>query len=191
MAEELRLQTNERPKFINDELALSLLATSLIPVTAFAALPIAVCTSLGCALVGGYLGKRRMEQELAEGKKIKPPSLFNKQMLFGALIGANIGGLLGEAGVALVVGTKAATATVLLVSGIVGAVGAFVGGVAGGLGGKDKMKDDYQEAKRQQWTKEHSREPELAQDIELSNSREHQMKVEKARELRRHLEAVR
>lgn len=55
-----------------------------------AAVPVAITAAVGAAaaLLGGFVGKRRMVQEFATGVAVNPPSLLNKGLVNGLFLGA-------------------------------------------------------------------------------------------------------
>ena len=71
MAQQLTLKVNDEPTYFNKEMAIG---TVIAPVIG--------------TLIGGYIGKRRMEKEKTEGRiTTDEPSAWNKDTLLGAGLG--------------------------------------------------------------------------------------------------------
>lgn len=124
-----------------------------------------VTTAVGTPLVGGIIGaitgKNRMEDEALHGKKVKTPSLLNKDAFAYGL------------GVPAIVGLAAAAAATFASPAIVGvlsvaALASYVGGAAyGAFSGKAEMQKDYDKAMGalQQRSQEQSTTIQKAQEI--------------------------
>jgi hypothetical protein len=116
------------------------------------------------ALVGGYLGKKDMEQEQKEGRVVSAPGLLKKESIKDGMIGLGIGSLVGGV-IALGIlalalpaaaGGISAAATVAAAEGLfVPLIAAAVSGItamaAGGLlglsHGKNRMEYEWKAAK--------------------------------------------
>ena len=133
MSDTIRFKTDHKPTIFNKEMVIG---TLLLPIIG--------------TVIGGYMGKRRMEDENRNGKIVSSkPGMWNKDSLLGGLIGMEVGSALGRA---LLLGAF----TGAPISGIValgffavtaaaGLVGAAVGG---GIGQKTEVLE-YRQAKHQ------------------------------------------
>lgn len=143
MAQELILKTKDEPTFWNKEAAIGLLV----------AFPVG-------GIIGGFIGKNRMEKEKKAGKVVSDESSFwNKDTLLGGLIG-NVGGAIAGgiiAAVALIgmaytgqVPTNAMADLVLTAgAGLAGMAGLAGGAYWGGNAGIERQKTEFEEAKSQ------------------------------------------
>jgi len=114
----LTLPTNERPTFWNKDALLGFLIF-FIP----------------GMLIGGFIGKHRMERDLVQGKEVKPPHLFNKDAAIGALLGLTLVSCL-----AFTIPFSA-----LFIS---SAIAAVAGGFIGGKHGEQQMAKEYAAAQQ-------------------------------------------
>ncbi len=139
MAEPLPLlKTTKEPTIFNDYASTgALIGTFAVPVPG-------VGTALG-GLIGGGIGKQKMERELATGKKLRNPSPFNLKIFTGALQGAGIG--LAILGVAALAGLPTLFAFIGVAATCIGTV---VGGIKGSADGKKEMAAELAEAQQQQ-----------------------------------------
>lgn len=117
--------SNEEPTFFNREMALG---TYIFPVVG--------------TIIGGFIGKSRMESEQATGILVKPPSRMNITALNGFLYGSMVSAFVSMA--VLTIGGPAA---------VLGAIGILIGGTAlaafaGGSYQKDKMDALYEQGRR-------------------------------------------
>lgn len=117
MAEALTLKTNEEPTIFNKEMAIG---TFIEP-------------GLG-TIVGGIIGKKRMEREQTHGRQIDTPSYLNKDALLGCMVGGVIGAIAGLG----------------ILSVPFGLIGASIGVVIGGARGKHTQEKEYAQAVEQQ-----------------------------------------
>lgn len=82
------VKATKAPGFLNKEMAIGGLCAALVPFGGFFLTPVVLVSGLG---LGGYLGKKRMEQEVLRGHAVKPPTMKNSGALIGGLSGA-VGG---------------------------------------------------------------------------------------------------
>ncbi len=130
MKEPLILKTDEQPTIFNKEMVIGTL----------------IAPGLG-TIVGGYIGKQRMEREAISGKIMDKPSLANKDALLGWLAGGLVGGI-----AALVLATTApALALVAMIATPV------VGAVIGARRGKETQGIEYAQALAQKNARESER----------------------------------
>ena len=158
MAPVLTLKVNDQPTWLNKEMAIG---TLLFPIVG--------------TLIGGYIGKERMERELKEGRPVSAsPSFWNKDTLLGASIGYALTGLIFMATTITAVAGTAATG-----SPVVGGLGALamsaslvvptiLGAYLGGKHGQNRQVAEYAEATQQTIVQGLSQtmSPEIAQAVE-------------------------
>jgi hypothetical protein len=141
----LILRTNEEPTFFNKEAVIGFLA---VP-------------PLG-AIVGGMIGKNRMEKEKTNGKIVSEPSAFNKNALLGGLLGWAVGGLVASIAItpALATGTLSLAALGVTAASVfaVAALGATIGGKQG----KAVQEKEYMLAVAQQREQQIEKTPSVA-----------------------------
>lgn len=146
MGERLVLKTNEKPSYFNKDTALgALLGTTF--------LPIPIIGTIAGAVVGGRIGKRRMEDDLLNGKVVEKGSFWNKDTAIGSMLGM-IGSVL-VAGAGLVAAsffmdplTAIAAVNPVLATAAIG--GSMLGGFLGGMSGKAEADKEFEQAKIQQ-----------------------------------------
>lgn len=111
--------------------------------------------SIPGAILGAVLGHERMERDKDSGKRVDPPTFWNKTTFIGAGAGGSVGALGGliAAGATLAlglttggVGILAAEMTTLAFAAGGSIAGAVVGGYFGGKQGKKRMTQEYAEA---------------------------------------------
>jgi MFS family permease len=159
---ELTLKKNDTPTIFNKEMAIGFLGASLftvlLPTIGGALLLLGAST-----LIGGLLGKGRMENEKSDGKTVsdKPP-FWNKSTIIGGLIGLKAAGLVGVATGLIGVGAGVAVATVappvgagLAILGLVAAAASMIispilGAYIGNKHGRDEERKEFAEALVQQ-----------------------------------------
>lgn len=184
MSEPLILKKNETPTYFNKEAAIGFFIGG---------------GPIG-ALVGGFMGKSRMESEAITGKVIKEPSFWNVDTLLGGLIGLNLGVIAGAithvALAAAAVATAAPTlttaamisATPLALVGLaaiplMGAAGAALGAYLGGESGMEEMKQEQLQAIAQQTSRAQSYGRAPQQQVEYNHevSQDHAKKLQEDR----------
>ena len=194
MAETLTLKTNHQPSFFNRDMVLGALIGG--PLLAFVPLP-AAGLLIGGAL-GGWLGKRREENENLHGKKVGEPTFWNKKALIGGLLGwlgssisagltflavtattiVSVGGIDAMKNLAqnaVQTGVLPPQIAVPVIIGVGVAIAAGVGTIAlgtyiGGHAGKKEMAKELNQAKEQQSVQQISQSvsPEVGQAVEYS-----------------------
>ena len=176
MANELTLKTNNTPTIFNKDMALGALIGLSIPLIGLIAGPIG-------AVVGGFIGKRRIEEENSTGKRVGEPSFWNKDTAIGGLSGWAIGGLVGVS-IALAIITPAIFAAhaahTIVAPGIIfaaravgiasSATGIAIGTYLGGKAGEKRQAAEYEEAKQQTIVRGLSQNvsPEVGQAVEYA-----------------------
>ena len=106
MAEDLILKTHQKPTYFNKE---TLIGALLLPLFGGGAISLAIG-----ALVGAFVGKKRIEHEAHEGKRVSENhSWLNKETLLGALTGHLIGKAVAISALFLNFSTVLATGTSL------------------------------------------------------------------------------
>ncbi len=129
----LKLKTNKEPTFWNEDIWTGMGAGAFIPL---------VGPFFG-AIIGGFVGKKRMNDDLEDGKTVSEASYFNKGILQGGAKGAIIGSILGGLTSAAIIGTQIVPTVSPLIAGGLSAASALtitglmplaVGAVAIGLG---------------------------------------------------------
>jgi hypothetical protein len=148
MAEELRLRVTDTPTIFNKEMAIG---TLLFP-------------GLLGTIIGGLVGKERMEWEFKDGRRVSSdPSFWNKDTLLGGLIGYSMVAIIGM--ITAVFAFPEITILGLAAIGVgSGAVGTVIGAWVGGKHGQDRMEHEYRSAVVQQVSQNAS--PEVAQAVE-------------------------
>ncbi|MDX1974900.1 MAG: hypothetical protein SFT92_04420 [Rickettsiales bacterium] len=169
MSETLRVPVNDEPSWFTKETAIGFLMAG----------------PLGF-LVGGYVGKQRMEREKLDGRIVEKPSFWNKDMLLGGLLG----GLVGSLGAVAVVVTAAIalhSAPILAFGGLASALGYLVGAAGGayygGTEGEKTMEQEYAQAVALHRAREPGRAPLLEQTVEREPAISHQQRIEQQRAL--------
>jgi hypothetical protein len=165
----LRLDKPQKPSIFNRDMLIGLFAGALIPSMFIGA--------IAGALIGGFMGKSRIEKENQHGKDAHPPSFWNKKTVIGGLAGFHVGALIAGAiaisaiaivgipiaaigtvgGVAAMglTGAQAGTLALAGLASIVSIVGGTVAGTfMGGKVGKTEMTEEYQQALVQQTERE-------------------------------------
>ncbi|MEK6746563.1 MAG: hypothetical protein ABL867_02545 [Rickettsiales bacterium] len=152
MSNPLILSTNKKPTMFNQEMAIGFLINPIIG-----------------TIVGGIIGKKRMEHELAEGKIVREPTAVNKSALLGGLIGAAVAGVINAGIMMATIATEtistsgivtaamipaAATATtsiaaLLLPALAIAATAITIGSYIGGQMGKKTQAAEYAQAVQQ------------------------------------------
>jgi hypothetical protein len=154
---ELRLKKTDEPTIFNKEMALGFFTAGLLAAgTGGFALPIVVFGTL----IGGFLGKSRIENERHEGKVVSDkPSFWNKDTFLGGFLGHVAGNLVAGTIIAVAVGTLKITGTMLTtamastvapvaVAAIV--AGTLLGAYIGGRHGQKVEREEFAEAAMQQ-----------------------------------------
>jgi hypothetical protein len=200
MAQQLTLRKNETPTVFNKEMAIGI-------VTGLMVLPHALFFAAIGGIIGGIMGKSRMQKEQMQGKTVSDsPSFWNKNTLLGGMLGSNLGLLIGVGISMAIIGVTAgagtpvaaaiaagetATAKILLAKIAPAVIGtmltSWLGGTAIGawIGGKHGQSVEREEfahaAAQQQMSQEKSRAP--AQEVERSASPAYSAQIEREREL--------
>lgn len=182
MPEPLVIQTHHNPSLFNKDMLLG----GLIGLVASAFIPgggaLGAVFTGGSAVVGGLIGRARQNHENMHGKPVSEPSVFNKDMLIGGLIGLTLAGF-----VAAIAGTMAlggiftaaavAPAATPLVAGVglaatlaAGALSPVIGGYIGGRMGKSQQEAELDVARHQKIGRYISEtvSPEVGQAVEYS-----------------------
>lgn len=133
----LVLKVTDEPTYFNKEAAIGL--------------PILFPIGL---IVGAMMGKDRMEKERVNGRVIEEPTVFNKDMMLGGVIGSIGAAAVTVIGLAIAVFAgsmtgPAALAVVGIASSVASAMGMVTGGMIGGDYGKESMQQDYIQASLQ------------------------------------------
>lgn len=193
MDEPLILKTNKKPTMFNKEMAIGFLLPS---------------AGLGGTILGGIIGKERMERELIQGKLIDKPSVFNKSALIGGLIGAKAGLLIGAiTAAALIATTEVATpgimtaamvtaeataatslAAIILPALAVAAAGFAIGAYIGGRKGKKTQEKEYAEALAQNEEKARAQSIGLGLEQEQGLGKSHAAEILRQREIAQNLQ---
>jgi len=154
---ELKLKTNAEPTIFNKEMVIGTLIAPVIG-----------------TIIGGYIGKSRMKDEMEHGKTVSEnPSFWNKDTLIGGLAGnfvAYIGVKVALAAITLAALTPI-PALLALAAVSAAAVGSIVvGAYIGGKAGESRLKAEYEEAKKQTIVEHIGRttSPEIAKAVEYS-----------------------
>lgn len=118
--------------------------------------------SLIGAGIGSFLGKERMERELRDGKEAKEPTLLNRNFFPGYVAGTFIAIGIGLATAAISIPMITSGAIGLLagtwtLGSILAAAAPLVGGIIGAVKGKEKMAQEYEQAKAETMAMEQSR----------------------------------
>lgn len=138
MAEPLALlKTEKAPTLFND-------AASLGAIVGTVALPIPLLGTAIGGVIGGGIGKQKMEEHLVSGKKLRAPSPFNLRIFTGMLKGAAVGLSV------VAIGALTGVGVIALLGLAVAAVGMVVGGMQGSAEGKQMMAAELAEAQKQQ-----------------------------------------
>lgn len=125
--DELKIPAKDEPTFWNKDAAVGFFVGGMIPVVGH----------IGGLIVGGLIGKNRMERESREGRITPEPTLWNKDMALGAGIGVFL----------MSAGALAGLLTAGIGGLLMGAIGTVVAGaLIGGAYGKNRMKEEYQDA---------------------------------------------
>lgn len=131
MVEPLILRKDDKPTYFNKEMAIGFFINPVIG-----------------TIVGGIIGKKRMEHEFTEGKIVRKPSAVNKSALLGGLIGANAGALVSMA-VLMATTTAVSAAGIAAVGGLlpIAAIAMpaaiIIGAFIGGKKGKETQQNEY------------------------------------------------
>jgi uncharacterized protein YcfJ len=126
MAEELRLRVTDQPTWFNKEMAIG---TLIFPIVG--------------TLIGGYIGKNRMQKELVEGRRVSSePSFWNKDTLLFGLLGGTVTSM-------LTFGLAVSGPGGLIAAAAMELGGMAVAGYFGGKAGEKRQVQDFQEAKKQ------------------------------------------
>ena len=120
------LKVYDEPTVFNKEMAIGL----------FLAGPIG-------AIIGGFVGKSRMKNELQYGKTVGEPTAWNKDTLLGGLMGNALGGL----AVAAVVVSLQLPLAIAAFGGLIGTIG---GAYLGAKKGEARMQQEYEYAQKQE-----------------------------------------
>lgn len=168
MALELTARTNETPTYFNKEMAIGALIGTAIP----GGLPLTLVGMAAGATLGGYVGKNKMDEEQAHGKKIKEPSFWNKEALLGGLAGWVVGKVANIAIVGSMLAAGAAPAAILVTALATVAITAAVGTYIGGKTGEKRMQVEYEQAQKQNIMQSLglSTSPDLTQDVQLAQA---------------------
>lgn len=171
----IKVKVHARPTLFNKEMAIGFFAAGLVPVKNTLA---SLALSAGGMIVGGFAGKGRMENELVDGKKLSAnPSIANKDMVLGGLLGAWGGAM--ATGVLLGLEKSPTVGTLLALMG----GGAAIGGVMGGISGKNKEQYSYDVARRDAAQQEKSKAYEKEREAEYAHDvkKDHAKKLHKQR----------
>jgi hypothetical protein len=154
---ELKIPQTEEPTLLNKDavigaglaqlltIPLSFVADFVVPGSGS---PVAISMITAGGLIGGKIGKTRMEDEVLNGKEVSTPTIFNKTAVaygFGATFAVGIIATL-TAAVALVANSPALMeiAGLPVVGAMLGAP--FLGAAYGAFSGKAEMQRDYDQA---------------------------------------------
>jgi hypothetical protein len=132
------------------------------------------------ALVGAYLGKKRMESEAVAGKVVGEPSAFNIDTLLGFLVGCSVG--MVAASMIETVALAAVAPALLPVAALALVAVPVLGLIIGANAGKERMKCEYLQAEIQQ-AEEKIQTPAPTLQNQLNYSQDHAKKIEAQREL--------
>jgi len=106
MADELILETHQKPNYFNKE---AIIGALLLPLFGGGAISLAIG-----ALAGAFVGKKRMEHEAHDGKHVSENhSWLNKETLLGALTGHLVGKAVAISALFVNFSTMVATGTSL------------------------------------------------------------------------------
>ena len=141
-----RVETKQRLSWFTEETLIGGLLPLAIPAFGLLLVPVG-------AVAGALFGRARIERENEEGKLVPPPTLLNKTMMVGLVIG-----LAATAGVAMLTMGSAFTLTALLTGSIgatpataalvLGAVASAVTGAwYGAVNGRHRMEAEYHYAR--------------------------------------------
>jgi hypothetical protein len=152
MYEPLKLHTHHHVTLFNKDMLLGgLMGAFLFAAGPGFAVP-AVALTAATSLIGGLIGRKRLQKENHEGKVVTTPSLINKEAIIGGMAGAQVGLWVGLAAVATIVGllvmpelvakvgAEAITKDMLIqtlqesVNPLITAVGAWLTSIASGAG---------------------------------------------------------
>lgn len=153
MADTLKLRTNNTPTMFNPEMMLGGLIGAM-----FGGFPVMALTVATGALIGGWLGKKRLENENRDGKDVVPPTGWNREAAIGGIAGHFIGqvaaamAFIGVSGVSLAGGTFPAEASLAPAAGA--AFASWLGSTAigtwiGSRVGRRRMAQEYLMAAQQ------------------------------------------
>jgi hypothetical protein len=167
MADDLKLKTNREPTIFNKEMAIGLMAGVMLPGVGLIGALIAAAAG---TVVGGLIGRSRMQDEKTHGKTVsEETSFWNKDALLGGLLGGFVGQVTA---VAAMVALSIPLSPVALVATLLGsmALGAAAGGYIGGSSGENNQKAEYEEAKKQTIVEHlsHNVSPEVGKAVEYS-----------------------
>lgn len=131
MSQDLKLKVKTEPTMFNKEM---LIGTILFPIVG--------------TVIGGMIGKRRMEDEKNNGKMVsEETSSWSKETIIGGLLGLIGGHLIGNLVATALFAANPAAALVGYAATALG--GALIGGYVGAEQGVKRQKQEYQEAKHQ------------------------------------------
>ena len=103
-----------------------------------------VLSYLPGVIIGGLMGKSRMENDKMSGKIVSEPTFFNKSIFTGLLVSSIIN-TVAVTGAHFALGASFLTYA-LPITGAALAV-TLIGGIMGGVAGKDRLTKEYEEAK--------------------------------------------
>lgn len=103
MHQPLKLQTHHNVTIFNKDMMLGALVGLIVP--GFG--PVALGAAAVGALIGGFVGKNRLEKENHEGKVVTTPTYLNKDTLIGGLLGSKIGVTVGLLALGTIIGALA------------------------------------------------------------------------------------
>lgn len=170
MVETLTVKTNDKPTMFNKEMAVGMILAALLPIATFPASLIAV--GIG-TLIGGRVGRSRMEYEQKYGKHVSSdPAYLRKDTIIGGYIGLATGAIssivtvmtTAAALAAFSVPVATATAAAVGVGIATIGIGALVGAHLGSRHGQKQELHEYQLAKAQQQLQQ--QQPQKSRDIE-------------------------
>jgi hypothetical protein len=132
MAKQLTLKVNSEPTMFNKEM---LIGTLMFPMIG--------------TIVGGLMGKRRMEDEKANGKVVtEEQTAWSKETIIGGWLGA-IGGSIAGNIVGAVVATAINPVAGAIAFGAIALAGMGIGGSMGMSAGKQRQRQEFEQARQQ------------------------------------------
>ncbi len=184
MSEQLTLKTNNSPSYFNkDTLLGGLLSYVVGGIVLNAFIPGGgLIAAAGGAIIGGMMGKNRIEDENKNGKKVGEPTAWNKDTAIGGLLGFVGAGiavavtLVLGAGATLAAAAAAPAAVPAAAIGTLVAMGAallgapIVGAFIGGKIGKNRQTHEVEDSKKQTIVEHLSKtvSPEVGKAVEYS-----------------------